>query len=121
MFHGTRATPPEVIYNSEEGFNINFSKEGLWGKAIYFAKNSSYSNAYTSTLNNGFKQMIMASVLIGKNITMVNKDHSLREPPVQPGTKIKYDSVKGHTGGSDVFMIYSNKKAYPRYLITYKE
>jgi hypothetical protein len=42
-------------------------------------------------------------------------------PPLIDGEKIdRYDSVKGFTGGSDVFMIYSNKKAYPEYLITYK-
>ncbi len=119
MFHGTRATPPETIYKSEEGFNINYSGDGMWGKAIYFAYNSSYSNGYSSQLPNGSRQMFMANVLIGKEITM-NSTPSLREPPYQPGTNIKYDSVKGHTGGSDVIMVYSNKKAYPQYLITYR-
>ena len=32
-----------------------------------------------------------------------------------------YDSIKGNTRGSDVFMVYSNKKAYPFYLITYTD
>ena len=59
----------------------------MWGKAIYFAYNSSYSNAYATKLPNGSKQMFMATVLIGKEITM-NPDRSLREPPVQPGTNI---------------------------------
>jgi hypothetical protein len=43
MYHGTSHTTPETIYKSEEGFNIAFSNVGLWGIAIYFAKNSSYS------------------------------------------------------------------------------
>ena len=30
------------------------------------------------------------------------------------------DSVKGHTGDSDVFIIYHNKKAYPEFLVEYK-
>jgi hypothetical protein len=47
-------------------------------------------------------------------------DRSLRTPPMNPATKQPYDSVKGNTGGSDVFMVYSNKKAYPSYLITYR-
>jgi hypothetical protein len=119
LFHGTRATPPEVIYKSEEGFNINYSADGMWGKAIYFAYNSSYSNSYASSLPNGSKQMFMATVLIGKEIEL-NPDRTLREPPMQPNTNIKYDSIKGNTGGSDVIMVYSNKKAYPQYLITYR-
>jgi hypothetical protein len=47
---------------------------------------------------------------------------NLRHPPPLPGSDTKrYHSVKGYTGGSDVFMIYTNKKAYPEYLITYKD
>ncbi len=42
-------------------------------------------------------------------------------PDLLPGSLTdRYDSVKGFTGNSDVFMIYANKKAYPEYLITYK-
>ena len=29
----------------------------------------------------------------------------------------RYDSVKGNTGGSDVFIVYSNKKALKNYLL----
>jgi len=61
----------------------------------------------------------MASVIVGKEIVL-QPDGNLRVPPNQPGTNFPYDSVKGNTGGSDVIMVYSNKKAYPSYLITYK-
>lgn len=44
LFHGTSKTAPELIYQSEEGFNLNYSNVGMWGKANYFAFNSSYSN-----------------------------------------------------------------------------
>ena len=63
--------------------------------------------------------MFQAKVNIGNYIEM-EPDSILRMPPVFPGTKTRYDSVMGHTGGSDVIMVYSNKKAYPEYLITYK-
>ena len=53
MFHGTNATDPTVVYKSEEGFNVNYAKDGLWGKAIYFAENSSYSNGYSFKLPSG--------------------------------------------------------------------
>ncbi len=53
MFHGTNKTDPEMIYQSEEGFNVNYANEGLWGKAIYFAENSSYSDGYSFKLTSG--------------------------------------------------------------------
>ena len=47
LYHGTSSTNPSIIYHGEEGFNINFSNDGLWGRAIYFATMSSYSNNYS--------------------------------------------------------------------------
>ena len=53
---------------------------------------------------------------------------ALRMPPVKTagksGKKVqfaqtRYDTVTGHTNGSQVFMTYDNDKAYPAYLITY--
>ncbi len=43
-------------------------------------------------------------------------------PPVKKKTAdgkssavvVRYDSVKGNTGGSDVYMIYSNRQGYPK-------
>ncbi len=60
----------------------------------------------------------MATVIIG-NTKVLNPDKTLRQPPNRDGTAIPHDSVKGNTQGSDVIMVYSNKKAYPSYLITY--
>ena len=66
MYHGTRATQPIIIYKSEEGFDMRYSNEGMWGFANYFAKNSSYSNNYAFTATgNGTRQMFCAKVLIG--------------------------------------------------------
>ncbi len=70
LFHGTKATPPETIYMSEEGFNVNFSNCGMWGRALYFAFDSSYSHTYASNHLPGFKQMFMAKVIIGKSTIM---------------------------------------------------
>ncbi len=80
LFHGTRGTPPTIIYMSEEGFNLNYSNEGMWGKANYFAYNSKYSNDYSSALPTGQRQMFMATVIIGKEVVM-QPDRSLRAPP----------------------------------------
>jgi hypothetical protein len=62
--------------------------------------------------------MFMANVIIGNTIVM-QSDKTLRTPPMVKGSQVAYDSVKGNTGDSDVIMVYSNKKAYPEYLITY--
>ena len=46
LFHGTSGTDPKLIYDSEEGLDMRFSKNGMWGVGIYFAVNSEYSNSY---------------------------------------------------------------------------
>ena len=32
----------------------------------------------------------------------------------------RYDSIKGNTGGSDIYIVYENSRAYPDYLITFE-
>ena len=49
LWHGTRGTDPKLIYDGEVGFDIRFSAAGMWGIAIYFAKNASYSLGYSWT------------------------------------------------------------------------
>lgn len=46
LYHGTSQTPPAMIYDGEEGFNMLFGIGGMWGQAVYFAKKSSYSHTY---------------------------------------------------------------------------
>ena len=47
LYHGTRVTDPKSIYEGEEGFDIRFSRAGMWGEAAYFAVNSSYSDIFS--------------------------------------------------------------------------
>ena len=66
LFHGSSVTSPEVIFQSEEGFDLRFSNNGYWGRAVYFAKNSFYSNAYCYTnVKEGNRQMFYAKVNLG--------------------------------------------------------
>jgi hypothetical protein len=51
--------------------------------------------------------------------TKTNNDKNLREPPIIPGTSKHYDAVKGHTAGSDIFIVYKNESTYPGLLIRY--
>eukprot|EP00117_Sycon_ciliatum_P002103 scpid34828/ scgid7477/ Probable poly [ADP-ribose] polymerase DDB_G0278045 len=69
LFHGTRNNPPRVIYLDEEGFDLRFSSEGLWGKAIYFATDASYSDNYSHRLVNGQRQMFLVQVVTGDSYT----------------------------------------------------
>lgn len=66
LFHGTRDTNPEHIYQSQDGLDHRFSADGLMGYGVYFADNAHYSNTYAH--NTGYaKQMLLSLVLIGES------------------------------------------------------
>jgi hypothetical protein len=107
-----------IIAQSQEGFDMRFGNPGcMWGKAVYFAQNASYSTSYAFRGDN-CRKFFLAEVLLGEVVPL--QQQSLIKPPNKPGTTIEYDSVRGHTGGSDVYMVYANQKCYPKYLITYR-
>jgi hypothetical protein len=69
LWHGTSTTSPDVIFTSQEGFDMRFGNPGcMWGKAVYFAVNASYSQSYSFADNNGSKQMFLAEVVLGDSI-----------------------------------------------------
>ena len=43
VWHGTRGNPPVSVFQGDQGFNIVYSNTGMWGRALYFAVNASYS------------------------------------------------------------------------------
>ena len=119
LFHGTSETDPKVIYGgNDESFDMRLSNEGMWGKGIYFAENASYSNDYRSK-NKNYYQMIVAEVILGDYIELISDSKIKRPPPKYKDKGIKYDSIKGFTNGSNIFIIYENNRAYPFYLISY--
>ncbi|TNV84716.1 hypothetical protein FGO68_gene4511 [Halteria grandinella] len=121
LYHGTSANAPINIYQSEQGFNGYYSNDGMWGRANYFAAKASYSHDYRHTLPNGLFQMFYARVILGKSKELAS-DKSLKEPPfIEGSSTVRYDSVQGFIKNTNVFMVYSNCKAYPEYLITYRE
>jgi hypothetical protein len=120
LFHGTLGTDPALIYDGEMGFDNRYSSLGcLWGPAAYFAVNASYSHRYAHTTD-GARQFFLARVTVGKDVEL-SMNPSLRCPPPMPGSAVLYDTVRGITGGSTVYMVYETlSRAYPEYLITYK-
>eukprot|EP01133_Synstelium_polycarpum_P015680 gene15680-18634_t len=124
LFHGTRAVDPKTIYNGEVGFDTRHAAAGMWGRATYFAENFSYSHTYLYTAGQS-GQMFLSRVLIGEPTPLTAAGQYIK-PPAKGTTAGKqgyiedYDSIFGSTGGSDVYMIYANNRAYPEYLITFK-
>lgn len=112
LFHGTRGTSPKKIIFGENGLDMRFSNNGMWGKGIYFAVNAKYSDDYSHHTKNE-KQMFLCLVNVGY-FKELKSNGSIKKPPEG------YDSIKGNTGGSDVFILYENGKCYPKYLITYQ-
>ncbi len=129
LFHGTRSNNPKIIYENEDGFDMRYSAQGLWGQANYFAVNASYSHNYVHTAPDGAREMFLVKVLTGDSYDCP-PNRSLRKPPMKasgPGAsgevsfaQVQYDTVTGVTNGSRVYMIYDNDKAYPAYLIKYR-
>src|SRR4051794_38882236 len=102
-----------------------FASEGYWGKGTYFAEKVCYSHHYAYVPTPGQRQLFLAEVIVGESI-LLKPDKSLKVPPEKPakhsdvGLAVeRYDSVEGVTGGSRVWVVYDNNKAYPSYLITY--
>lgn len=130
LFHGTSRNDPKLIYDGEDGFDMRFSAQGMWGQANYFAVNASYSdNNYAYRRSGGLKELFLAKVLTGDSYECASNT-SLRIPPEKQGgimstlqrnfARTRYDTVTGTTAGSRVYMTYDNEKAYPAYLIQYK-
>lgn len=63
--------------------------------------------------------MFVTAVLVGNSDKLVDKDQSLKCPPLLPGKMHEhYDSVKHDA--SDLTVIYDQARQYPAFLITYK-
>jgi hypothetical protein len=142
LFHGTGRTPPHMIYNGQEGFDMRFCDQGLWGKASYFAVEAAYSNTdkYCYKNERGERELLVADVITGRTIELP-PDASLRMPPEMPSmtwarptpgiesgaaasmpSGTRYDSVTGVGGGggrSRIYMIYRHDRAYPKFRLTY--
>ena len=121
LWHGTGGCPPLDVY-SKDGFNIAYSNAGMWGNGIYFAVNANYScpgySYRVPNLQNTY-EVFCANVAMGEVIDLgVNSNSSIKTPPNRPDG-LPYDSIKAHTAGSDIYIVYKNVKTYPAYLVRY--
>jgi len=118
--HGTRESPPEIIWKSSkattgtEGFDFRYSGAGMFGRGSYFAEDTSYSHTYKYTLPTGEFQMFLASVAVGKIDQRQAADGRIAHPAAAK------DSVRGPiTSSNQGIIVYELNRAYPKYLITY--
>ncbi len=99
----------------------------MWGTGNYFAVNASYSHSYRHTVEGTTTtfQMFLAEVLTGDHYDYGSvSNNALRLPPVKTVSNLdiqnpRFDSVKAFTGNSEIYIVYKNAQAYPKYLITY--
>ena len=69
LWHGTRYTSPNIIISKDkEGFDANFSSEGMWGKGFYAAAKASYSNDYRHRVEANTFQFFFVRMNLGKEI-----------------------------------------------------
>ena len=79
----------------------------MWGNALYFVQNAKSANNYCHKLPSGERQIFLVEVLLG-DYTNLAPDVELKMPPLNPANNQTFDSVKGYTNGSDVYMVYQS-------------
>ena len=80
--------------------------------------NSRYSRRYSTASSDGKKQMYLAQVLTGE-YTRGSKDYRVTpDNPKKPG--FQFDSVVDNEYNPNIFVIFGDTQAYPKYLITFE-
>ena len=81
--------------------------------------NSSYSaqNTYSPPNQQGYKHVFQCGVLTGKYCA---GHSSMKAAPVIPGTNEQYDSTVDDDKNPTMFVIYTDYRVYPEYIITFK-
>ncbi|KAL4499714.1 hypothetical protein ABPG72_017254 [Tetrahymena utriculariae] len=118
LFHGPGANVnPETIYTAvEEGFD--FSGQ-IFGRGAHFHDQARKADNY-AYFTSGKRQIIIASVLIGKAFETSSNSTFTKPPVISQGNEQRYDSVKSNNKeGDNTYAIYHNSKAYPYYLLEY--
>ncbi|CAI2386561.1 unnamed protein product [Moneuplotes crassus] len=121
LFHGTKNNDPELIMSSEVGFDVRYSDNGSLGRGTYFSSTFMHSHgcAYKDQIRDKtYHQVFFARVLTGKQAT---NQPSIRgvEPPIDPKTGLKYDSMASDIQNGKQHVVYENGRSYPEYCITY--
>ena len=119
LFHGTGSTSPEDIFLwIWLWLQIVSSWLTVGCRCLFCSQCQLLKYAYPCAQNQT-KKLLLVRVLTGETFHC-KPDRSLKRPPMKPLALFQhYDSVCGHTNGSNIYIIYDHEKAYPAYLITY--
>ena len=109
----------------EWGCDMRHSNPGVWGNGLYFDVNAQYIlSDYAYKNKDGTRSIFYARVALGDDIKMVsNGSHQFLPGKNKAQKKFsveRSDSIKGDTGGSDIYIVNDNSRAYPDYLITFE-
>ena len=79
-----------------------------------------YSDAGYAYTKGGIKTLLLVKLLVGEAVAIPPNRDLVDAPDRCDGSGLRYDTVQGHTGGSDVFIVYQNGRAYPEYRVQYR-
>jgi len=130
VWHGTSKTDPSFIYDDkQDGFMMQYARQGRWGRGTYFAEKSSYSHDYSFDCQNsrnnrhpftaGEREMFLCTLVEGRSKHMPTADNTLCVPPLDSSTGTRFNTVTAIANGSKIHVVYENGRAYPNYLVRY--
>ncbi|XP_059165354.1 uncharacterized protein LOC131947921 isoform X2 [Physella acuta] len=121
LYHGTTA---KKDYICEEGLDSRMSKQGCFGKGIYFSNYPKKCVRYAEKEGGSESFILLMRVILGDSKTYPKKvkhRELVREPEKEAPYKGYrfYDSVQGCPVNHQEFVVYENRRALVEYLITY--
>ncbi|TNN57538.1 Poly [ADP-ribose] polymerase 12 [Liparis tanakae] len=115
LFHGTDESLTEAICEQNFDWRMCGVHGTLYGKGSYFARDASYSDAYTKSKSLN-KIMFVALVLVGEFTTGMS---SYVRPPPKGNGKTLYDSCVDSESDPSIYVVFEKQQIYPEYLIDY--
>ena len=91
----------------------------MYGKGVYFARDSSYSSRTTYSRPNakGVQHMFLVRVTVG--VYCLGKQDALT-PDVRKGHQL-YDTTVNEMKNPLIYVTYHDAQAYPEYLVKFKQ
>merc|ERR1711988_1547761 len=117
LFHGTSSDTIPLIIN--QGFNRAFAGKNAvaYGRGVYFARDSAYSDNYAAADAHRLKQMFMCRVVVGD--WCKGRDGALTLETKPGGSLELFDTTVDDIRNPSIFVCYHDSQAYPEYLVTY--
>ncbi|XP_006031847.1 poly [ADP-ribose] polymerase 12 isoform X1 [Alligator sinensis] len=119
LFHGTSSSFLESICTQNFDWRICGVHGTSYGKGSYFARDASYSHAYSQSPTTKMNMMFVARVLVGDFIR--GNATYVRPPSKSTNTINLYDSCVDKESDPSIFVIFEKHQIYPEYIIEYHE